>query len=476
MKTIIRNIFLGSVLLISSSCTSFLEENPSFISPVNFYQTVDDFDGALRGLYPQGPSFDLAEIFADYNDRPESAEQTGDLWVNNPGYGFWSIRNAWSGGYATIKNSTMILQEIKGKNFSETQLNRIIGEAKFMRAYAYFNLVQFYGDIPLRTVVVEGAEDIPIAKSSQSDIYQFILDDILDAETKLPEESQSMGRVNKYVAKAFLARIYLTSAGFPMNITANYAKAKEKAVEVINQGGYVLMPTFDKVFKTEKYTSETIWAQLFEAPLISSSMHTLTAPTGSQTAIILPTDLFVKSFDAGDTREIWGIKPEYTNMKGTKVIKRPYYNKYINEEYLENELSASSTNILPWQTQIIRLSEMYLIAAEAENESNGPDQAYQYINKVRERARMDRNNKDHVKDLKNLTKEAFREAVLLERKHELYAEGFAWFDLKRTQTFHKVEEVRGDKLNVPIGIYNNTWPISDFEILNNNIEQNPEYR
>ena len=97
----------------------------------------------------------------------------------------------------------MILQEIKGKNFSETQLNRIIGEAKFMRAYAYFNLVQFYGDIPLRTVVVEGAEDIPIAKSSQSDIYQFILDDILDAETKLPEESQSMGRVNKYVAKAF---------------------------------------------------------------------------------------------------------------------------------------------------------------------------------------------------------------------------------------------------------------------------------
>lgn len=70
---------------------------------------------------------------------------------------------------------------------------------------------------------------------------------------------------------------------------------------------------------------------------------------------------FIASFDNGDMRKEWGIQPEYVNAKGTKVIARTYYNKYINEEYLEQELPASNTNILTWQTQLIRLAEMYLL-------------------------------------------------------------------------------------------------------------------
>lgn len=477
MKTLIKNIVIGSGIALLTSCTSFLEEDPkTFISPSTFYSTVEDFDGALKGLYPQGQNLDLVEVFGDYNDKPESAEQVGDIWANNPGYGFYAIRNAWSGAYSTIKNANMILQQIEDKSFSEATKNRIIGEAKCLRAYSYFTLVQLYGDVPIRKTVVTNSAEISIDRSPQKEVYQFIFEDILDAEAKLPVEAQSMGRINKYVAKAILARIYLVSAGFPMNMTENYAKARDKAVEVINDGGYKLMPSFDKVFKTERYTAETIWAQLFEAPTVSSGMHTSTAPVESQTATCLPTDAFIASFEKGDYRKEWGIKPEYINAKGTKVIKRTYYNKYINEEYLEQELSASSTNILPWQTQLIRLTEMYLIAAEAENEANGPANGYQYINEIRKRARTDKNDPTQVPDLKGLSKEQFRAAVLLERKHELYTEGFAWYDLKRTQTFNKVQEARGSKLNVPIGAYNNTWLIPDFEIMNNNISQNPDYR
>lgn len=128
--------------------------------------------------------------------------------------------------------------------------------------------------------------------------------------------------------------------GFPMNQKENYAKAKEKALEVINSGQYSLMPTFDKVFKTERYTAETIWAQLFSAPDSYSGMHNESSPIGSQTALYLPTDAFIASFDKGDMRKEWGIKPEYVNAKGNKVIARTYYNKYINEEYLEQELPA----------------------------------------------------------------------------------------------------------------------------------------
>ncbi len=479
MKTMIRLIGCACVLAALASCTSFLEEEPStFIAPSAFYRTVDDFDGALKGLYVDGTeqNLNLAEVFADYNDKPESAEQVGDIWANNPGYGFYAIRQAWQYAYSTIKNANMILEQIEGKAFPQATCDRIVGEAKFMRAYAYFTLVQLYGDVPLRTSVVTSAGDIPIGRSPQAEVYRLIFEDMLEAEAKLPAESSDMGRVNRFVAKAVLARMYLTSAGYPMQYTENYAKARDKAVEVITDGGYTLMPSFDKVFKTERYTAETIWARLFDAPTVSSGMHKITAPVESQTALCLPTDAFISSFEPGDYRKEWGIRPEYVNAKGTQVIKRSYFNKYINEEYLEQELPASNTSILPWQTQLVRLAEMYLIAAEAENEVNGPANAYRYINEVRKRARTDKNDPAQVPDLAGLSKEEFREAVWQERRHELFTEGFAWYDMKRTQTFDRVQRARGDRLNVPIGVYNNTWLIPDFEILNNKIEQNPEYR
>ncbi len=461
-----------------TSCSDWLEEDPkTFISPSSFYQTEEDFEGALRGLYPQGQSLELTELFAEYNDKPEAAEQVGDIWANKPGDWFNVSRSIWSAPYSTIKNANMILLAIQDKDFPENVKDRIVGEAKCLRAWSYFTLVQLYGDVPLRTEVVTSEDQIAIDRTPEKDVYAFIFEDILDAESKLPEESSELGRVNKYVAKAILARIYLTSAGFPLNMKENYNKAKEKALEVINSGIYQLMPTFDKVFKTEKYTAETIWATLYEAPTSYSGMHTVSAPIGSQTALYLPTDLFIKSFEEGDFRKEWGIKSNYVNAKGNEVIKRSYYNKYINEVYLEQEMPASNTNILTWQTQLIRLAEMYLIVAEAENEMNGPTPtAYQYINTIRKRARVDASNPAHVPDLSGLSKDQFREAVYLERKHELFEEGFAWYDLKRTQTFNKVQEARGDKLNVPIGTYNNTWLIPDFEILNNNIPQNPDYR
>lgn len=477
MKTLIKHILLAVPVILATSCSAWLEEEPTtFISPSSFYQTVEDFDGALKGGYPQKQNLNLTEVFADYGDKPESAEQVGDIWANNPGNGFYAFRNAWSDAYGTIKNMNMILESVEGKDFSPETKDRIIGEAKALRAWSYFTLVQLYGDVPLRDKVVTSDTDIAIDRKPQAEVYAFIFNDIQDAEQKLPEEAQALGRLNKYIVKAIMARIYLTSAGFPMNLKENYAKAKEKALEVINSGKYTLMPTFDKVFKTESYTAETVWAQLFSAPDSYSGMHMDSAPIGSQTALYLPTDAFIASFSKGDMRKEWGIRPDYVNAKGTKVIGRSYYNKYINEEYLEQELPASNTGILTWQTQLIRLAEMYLIAAEAENEINGPANAYSFINAIRKRARMDQGDPTHVPDLSGLSQIQFREAVLLERQQELYEEGFAWYDLKRTQTFDRVQKARGNRLNVPVGSYNNTWLIPDTEILNNNIPQNPDYR
>lgn len=475
-----NTIILFSLLLfLFSGCTEILEEEPKiFISSANFYQSEGDFEAALMGIYVDVRNIasqkDLREVFADYNDNPESAEQTGDLWKNNPSSNFWPIRRAWSTPYSIVNNANLIIDALNNIELSQAVENRIEAEAMCLRAFAYFQLVQLYGDIPMRTEPVKSLDATNIEKSSQASVYELIISDLLLAETNLPNEAPDEGRLYKLVAKALLAKVYLTSAGFPLNTTANYTLAKNKALEVI--AGKELLLDYAAVFHNSTYTAESIWEALVSPPNVGNGLHSTCAPTGNQTAILLPTDAFINSFPNGDQRKDWGIKDGYTNASGTEFVSRTYFNKFIDEQFFEDELSpATASSSLDYTIPILRVGEMYLIAAEAENEMNGPVGAYEYINEIRKRARIDKNDATHVPDLAGLSKDEFRTALLAERKWELHLEGSAWFDLKRTQTFDLVQQARGASLTVPIGAYNNTWLIPDFEISNNNIDQNPSY-
>lgn len=483
MKTI--KILLGiGMLLAFSGCEDVLEENPqTFVSPANFFTSEKDFDAALKGVYVYVRSMyadfrevELKETFAEYIDEPESAEQTGDMWRNNPGPNYWSIRYGWQYPYQVISNTNVILDQLEIADFSQSVRDEIEGEARFLRAFAYFDLVQLYGDVPLRTEPVNTLEEVQIERSPQADVYALIMEDLETAEAKLPDDPKQLGRVHKLVATAMLARVYLVSAGSPMNMTENYAKAKDKAVAVINSGEFNLLNDYASVFHNATYTSESIWEILVSPPVVTNSWHSMSAPTGNQTAIFIPTEDFMNSFPIGDRRREWGIKSAYTNSDGEVIISRPYFNKYINESFLEQGLAPSSANsLLDYTIPIIRLAEMYLIAAEAENEINGPAGAYQYINEIRRRARIDKNELTQVPDLSGLTQGEFREAVFNERRWELHGEYFGWFDLKRTDNFQKVAQARGDALVNPIGPYNQTWILPDFELLNNQISDNPPY-
>ena len=97
------------------------------------------------------------------------------------------------------------------------------------------------------------------------------------------------------------------------------------------------------------------------------------------------------------------------------------------------------------------------------------------MNRIRWRARVDKSDPSNVPDLTGLSQTAFRDAVLMERKWELHLEGSTWYDLKRTGTLNRIQEIRGNELVHPIGPYNNYWYIPDIEVTNNNIPQNPAY-
>ena len=119
----------------------------TFISPNNFFTSFSDFEAAVKGIYgitrgmTGGWQTQLKDLFADYSDVPEFAEQTEDIWRNNPGSDFWAIREGWSVPYEVVSNANQVLTALAGAPLNENQKNSIAAETKFLRAYAYFNLV-----------------------------------------------------------------------------------------------------------------------------------------------------------------------------------------------------------------------------------------------------------------------------------------------------------------------------------------------
>ena len=481
-KICIALIILPVMILFLQGCEDSLQEDPkTFISPDSYFTSASSFDAAIMGIYPSALSFTstshvirMLEMFSDIYGAPSpSVEQAMQCYRNGTEPFFYNVRSAWAIPYTVIKNANFVLNQMPSSLLSDSQNNQLMAEARFLRGYAYFMLVQLFGDVPLRVAPVESFSDVQLPRSSQSDVYNFILDDLKYAETNLPEIALQQGRVCKLAATALLARVYLTTAGNPLNITANYKLAEDKALEVINSGKFSLVNNYANIFHNVAYSSESIWEMLFVPSTGGNGMHVYTSTATGYLPTLVPATWFINSFPKGDQRKEWGIQQSYVDASGKTMA--PFFQKFVDNNLTDQNVLPSGAGILNYTIPIIRLTEMYLIAAEAENEINGPANAYQYINKVRERARIDKSDLTNVPNLEGLTKDSFREAVLMERKWELHLEGLTWFDLKRTNTLSSIQNVRGDDLIHPIGTYNQTWYIPDVEVQNNNIEQNPAY-
>lgn len=474
MKTLnIKNItFLLISFIILQGCS--LDENPkTFISPDAYFDSYESYEAAVMGIYSNiyyffnGDGTMITEMFSDiYREPDASYEQALPTYQNDRRPIFYNTRRYWSAGYSIIKNANFVLS----KTPDEPQYITLVAEARFLRAFAYFQLVQVYGDIPLRKVPIESYDDIQIQKSSQESVYEFIVEDLKFAENNLNDNLLQQGRVYKSVATALLAKVYLTMAGNPINKTEYFAQARDKAISVINSGRFTLMDNYASAFHNLVYTKESIWEQVYDPQKGGNPVTGLSITADGFKPILLPAKWFIESFTEGDQRGEWGISENYAAPSG-KIL-ASYFQKFVDNAIIDNDLPPGSV-IANYTMPIFRLAEMYLIAAEGENEVGGPTQAYQYINKIRWRARTDKSNPALVPDLEGLTKEEFREAVYLERKKELYLEGSTWFDLKRTNTMDRIQQVRPESLANPIGIYNQTWPIPDEELISNKIEQNP---
>ena len=459
-------IILVACFLVSSCEKGLLIETPKTGTGINFYKTANDLDLASTGLYALfNPAFNQMAGFATcYGGDDATVARIGnkisfsDFDSFQPNSSNDRMTNWWSSFYATIKSCNALITNYAKADATETEKNNAAGQAYFLRAISYFFLTRVWGAIPL---ITDNTVSYTISNSQPDEVYKMIVTDLQNAETMLPDSwngPQKQNGVNvaptKGSAKALLANVYLTMAGWPLKQTEKYALAAEKAKEVIdNKAKYNidLLPNFADLWKKEnKYNEEAVFACYYNiaVPNAPWSQLSIMGPMSSQ-----PGDEggwddyygeinFYNKFPAGPRKDatyqsVYMVNGSPTDWTHT-VLKHPYFRKLRDDESY-NPVTHVSSNYLTSRTiYVIRYAETLLTYAEAKAMSGGPDQsAYNAINAVRERAGLP--------DLTpGLSAEAFKDSVVVERGWEFAGMEPAarWFDLLRTETVGKANSDR----------------------------------
>lgn len=495
------------------SCAKLNEEPESFMAANDYYKTQADAVTAINSIYfllnaggnavqtPYNTLFNTGMNFMGDDENPGPGATNPDVRSQSVlGHASTGLRvlQIWQQHYSGIKKANIAIEKIPGIDFgSNTKLReRLIGEAKFLRALYYFNLVRLYGGVPLilkDLATLEEAHSQP-KRNTVEDVYAQIEKDLIEASTVLDPTAggADAGRATAGAAKALLAKVYLTER--------KWESAIAKANEVINGPyGYNLVQNYAEVFlPVYKNGPEHIFSAQFKS--VSQGQGNNQAPRSVLTGIPGIVGSYadqVVFYSVPDATKPGGVDKFFSVYKlYSKKDKRrdvtfvtrfksptngkwygklndaaipgdsiPFFNKYWDPASISN-LSESGANV-----PIIRFSEVLLILAEAENELNGPSGiAYTNINKVRKRAGLD--------DLTGgLGQHQFRDSLYLERRLEFVFEYQRWFDLirERDAAGNGILETSMRKVgknNVAPKHY--LFPIPQQEIdLNPKLEQNP---
>jgi len=471
------------------SCSDkFLDEVESYnIDSEGYFNSEDDYYMALIGAYDllQASYVNvlLGEIASDNTlCGGESAtdvigfQQIDDMThtqVNN------NLRDVWNWMFAGVNRANYILEfkdkiEFEGKEV-------ILGEASFLRAYYNFELLKWFGGIPLKVDQrFAPGDELSIPRSTPAEVYALIESDLKYAVNNLEYVAPQIGRVTKGAAEALLGKAYLYQNKF--------AEAATVLDNVINNGPYDLALDYATIFEND---GENGVESVFEVQYTDAegagfgclqcsegnvavgfnSIRNHTGPTyDSGYSFNVPTQATVEVFEEGDSRkeasildiDAWAVSTGATFGVGYE------HTGYYNRKYIarKGDLNTGDQNLTnPNNYRSIRFADVLLMAAEANNRGNIDDaKALAYLNRVRERAFGDATH--------NVTAagEALTAAIYHERRVELVGEGHRFFDLVRTgEAASSIEGfVAGKHELFPI-------PIEEIQFSNGNWAQNPNY-
>ncbi|HYM95318.1 MAG TPA: RagB/SusD family nutrient uptake outer membrane protein [Chitinophagaceae bacterium] len=455
MKKIIPYILPLCFMSFFISCKKFIEVDPP-VDKIVFETAFSDdatATASVTGLYSQMmqqyqffgsyaltlyPGFAADELTSTRNDNTENAFIQNQLTPGNS-----VCYDLWRTAYKYIYQANACIQGLSAaKTVTDSLRKSLIGEAKFIHAFIYFYLVNLYGDVPLITTT-DYQTNQSIARTPADQVYNYMINELLDAQQALPLSYISSGRArpNKFAAEALLSRIYLYRQQWP--------NTEQAASDIINSGLYSLAAAPANVFLSS--SNETIWQ-------LSSVVSNINTYEGNNflpvTATVVPkyplSVYLMNSFEAGDTRKTSWVK--YSLIGGNT------YN--YSYKYKVRTGSAVTENPV-----YLRLAEQYLIRAEARAQQNNIAGAKSDIDIIRSRAGLPASS---VSD-----KNSALAAIEHECQVELFAEwGHRWLDLKRWG--------RADAVLSPVKSgwqsFDTLWPLPYSELqLNPVLTQNSGY-
>ena len=483
------------IALISFSCSDdFVEVDPPFtVDSENFFLSEEDYYNGLIAVYDllqsNYASVMLAEIASDdINAGGESPTdvigwQQIDRMIHTPIN--QQLRDVWNFNYAGVYRASFMVENKDNIEFDGK--NQILAEARFLRAFFNFNLVRFFGEIPIKP---EGrfmlGEETSLPRASTEDVYAYIEADLLFAIENMSPSAQEVWRANQFSAKALLGKVYLYQE--------NFGAAAAELTDVINSGQFHLYGTqgnesYENLFE---FVGENSAESVFEIQYtgaLGASFDCLQCSTGNVMVgfsgvrgyngptfepgfgFILPREDIYNAYNENDLRrdvsilniEEWAADNSADFNIGNQdpdTGHTGYYNRKYIPRIAENEPDANLTQ--PNNYRAIRYADVLLMAAEALIRGGGNDElARGYVNQVRNRAGLD--------DLDS-SGNALLENIYSERRLELVGEGHRFFDLVRTgRAAQNIEGFTANKNEVfPV-------PLEEIQFSQGNWEQNAGY-
>ncbi len=435
----LKPLLAAFLLLTLAACEDKFLAIPSqtALTTGTYFQTQADFQSAvngiyapLRGLYNQ--AFVMGEMHSDNTRYIYNPSDRGQADIENITDFILLSTNGVAGGkyvtnYAVISRANQVLSLIDAATFDQTVRNQFKGEALYLRAMAYLDLVQYFGQVPLhlKPVTDRGQTALPLA--SVDTVYTRIITDARLAATLLPNKAtQTAGRATSGAAQTLLGNVYL--------IRKQYADAETVLKSVVSSGNYSLLPNYASAFDpANKNSSESVFEIQYQAgtdgyassfiyqflprPMSAATVGTLTGVSNPQGLLALeafntPTPDLIAAYETGDKRK--DISIGYAPvLDGTQY---PYAKKYL---HTHSQFGITNDN---WP--VYRYAEVLLFLAEALNEQGKTSDASALLNQVRTRAGL--------AGTTAAGQSALRDAIARERRVELAFENKRWLDLVRT--------------------------------------------
>ncbi|MCH9661381.1 MAG: RagB/SusD family nutrient uptake outer membrane protein [Bacteroidetes bacterium] len=479
-----------TILLSLTACSDdFVDVESQDENSENFFSSEEDYQRALIGAYDLLQStylnVMLGEIASDNTlAGGESAtdvigiQQVDDM-IHTPSN--VQLRDIWSWMYAGVNRANYILEFQDNIDFSNK--SNVLGQARFLRAYYYFELVKWFGDVPLAvdTRILFGDE---YDRSPKAEVYAQMEADLLFASQNLPYTQIQTGRITKGAALALLGKVYLYQDKF--------TEAASTLDQLINEGPHDLFQNLTLLFENDNENTQESVFEVQYTDLEGAGFDCLQCSEGNvAVGFNGPRNFNGPMFESGfsfnvPTQEIYDLytdddlrrdeyilnielyadqNQDYNNGAGVTWTEGFEHTGFFNRKYIprQGDSNIGDQNLTnPNNYRSIRFADVLLMAAEAHNRGNGNDAtARTYLNRVRVRAGLD-----------NITSSGseLTDAIYLERRLELVGEGHRFFDLVRTNRAAGAIEgfVPGKHELFPI-------PLIEIQLAGNRWAQNPGY-